>query len=212
MTLAIIQARLGSQRFPRKVLANLRDKQIIEHVVERARLISSVDEVVVACPEADEEDIRRAFHWKLRPRVAGISGDPNDVLKRFAVVASLFPDADPIMRLTADCPLIEPDVCARVLELYRTSGKPYAWNATKDHPGGEWPDGLNCEVFSRATLMELDDWLPSEWCREHVTQPMRWDLSKVASLPMDPAYQDWPTVSINTPLDLDRVRAWMESH
>ncbi len=187
MVLAIIQARLGSTRFPRKVLAKMNDgRTVLAHVMERANLIRGVDRVRVAWP----------FIY---------DGDENDVLGRFAHVATWTPEADTIMRLTADCPLLDPDVCARVLDLYRAADCQYAWTDTSK---GDWPDGLDCEVFSRQLLGQCADVASDPADREHVTSWMRRGNAMTVSLRPDPAYAGWPKLSIDTPEDLERVRNW----
>lgn len=190
--LAIIQCRLGSTRFPRKVLADLHGKPVIQHVIERAQQILGVDDVIVA-----------------PPTIYGYLGHENDVLGRFAHVVMQSPDADVIMRLTGDCPLLEPEVCARVLDLYHaTPNCEYAWTNT---PDGAWPDGLDCEVFSRSALLWAHREATDPADREHCTPWLRRHV-KVASLPPDPKYRGWPKLSIDTPEDLERVRTWKGFH
>jgi spore coat polysaccharide biosynthesis protein SpsF (cytidylyltransferase family) len=192
VTLALIQARLGSHRFPNKVLADLCGWRVIDHVIERVQQISGVDHVLVAWPDAC---------W--------YAGHENDVLGRFAHVVMQYPDVDTVLRATADCPVLDSSVCERVLELYHgTPNCEYAWTNTRD---GEWPDGLDCEVFSRAALMWAHREATDPADREHVTPWLRRHV-KVASLPPDPKYRGWPKLSIDTPEDLDRVRAWMTTH
>lgn len=198
MVLAIIQARLGSNRFPRKALADLCGKPVIARVVERVNQIRGVDICVVAVPLGEADAFRCCT------LVVNVAVPESDVLARFAAVARFLPQWDTIMRITGDCPLLQPDVCDRVIDLYRTSGADYAWTDTRR----DWPDGLDCEVFSRQVLLQAhaNAYHPSD--REHVTPWIRRSC-KVAALPPDPSYRSWPKCSIDTVEDLEVVRRWI---
>jgi spore coat polysaccharide biosynthesis protein SpsF (cytidylyltransferase family) len=192
--LAIIQCRLGSQRFPNKALAHMADdRPIITHVLERARRIAHVDDVVIATPKGAD---LRAYGPVIMPDV-----DERDVLGRFASVAAIYP-ANVYVRITADCPLLQPDVCGRLITEWRKSSCDYGWLDTHT---GIWPDGLDCEVFTRDLLMQAHMQATEAYDREHVTSIMR-RMRTPFSLPADSAYNDWPKVSIDTPEDLERVR------
>lgn len=217
-TIAIVQCRLGSQRFPRKALADLNGRPVIAHVVERALKIRGVDRVIVATPSLSES----AEIFAVLPddsRLTVFSSrlvDETDVLGRFVAALENYPECDTVMRLTADSPVIQPDISERVLALYReTDGCDYAWNRTTDHDGGLWPDGLNAEVFSRRILdvanLTGGSHGYTERVREHVTPAIRTHpQAHVQELPFDPAYAGWPKCSIDTPEDLERVREWMQ--
>ncbi len=194
MVLAIIQCRMNSSRFPKKALADLNGTPVIRHVVVRAQQIAGVDAVIVATPTA-----------------YGYDGDENDVLGRFVHVAMQFPEAHTFMRLTGDCPLLDPEACERLLNIYQaTPWCEYAWIDTR--PGTGWPDGLDCEVFSRELLMRAHAEATDPADREHVTSWMRRNAA-VLSLPSEPLkYEGWPKVSIDTEADLERVREWMQQH
>lgn len=206
-TLAIIQARYSSQRFPGKMLATLDGKPLIQHVIERANQIRGVDAVILAL--ANEPEERPLWKWAVCSAPCGvIVASPNiemdDVLGRFADVALRVPNADPIMRLTGDCVLLQPEVCERVLERYRSvQDCDYAWT---DTASGDWPDGTDCEVFSRRMLLAAHAQALDPYDREHVTSWMR-RHTVVESLPADPAYAGWPKVSVDTEEDLARVEA-----
>lgn len=203
--LCVIQARLGSRRFPRKMLADLAGQPVIRHVVDRALQIPGVGDVVVATTAVDAPILAEAIAQ--RCAVYGAAGvDEQDVLSRMLQCVQTLP-GDPIMRVTGDCPLLDPQACAQVLDLYHRTRSGYAWI---DTARGAWPDGLDCEVFAREAL-RLADARTVGLDREHVTPWMRRHF-QVAALPADPRYQGWPKVSIDTEDDLVRVREWLRTH
>lgn len=209
-TIAIIQARLGSIRFPRKMLADLCGKSVVRHVVERVLQVKGVDRVVLAVPWGDQGEIAKAVDNVEREiSVFQARVEDADVLGRFAAVldSPAYADVDVILRVTGDSPLIDPLVCERALELYHASKAEYVWNVTTDN-GGPWPDGLNVEVFSRRVLELSNRHTVDAEKREHVTADIR-ERVRVVELPMDPAYADWPKVSIDEPDDLERVRLFV---
>jgi spore coat polysaccharide biosynthesis protein SpsF len=198
----VIQARLGSSRYPRKVLEDINGKPMIAHVVERALAIDGVDEVVVACPSSDDEVVALEGVC-VGVRVIG-AREADDVLGRF-VVAAERAEADIIVRLTADCPLLAPDVATLVLSLYRGCGQcDYATNILSEH----YIDGLDVEVFSAQLLYSAErlTW-GRAFDREHVTPWLRRHaVALVAPSALDRQY---PKLSVDTPEDLTRVRAVM---
>lgn len=174
MTVAcIVQARMGSKRFPGKVLAPLAGKPVLQHVLEKCKEIDGVDEVVCAIPYTPENEILYELAWKWG--VKSWLGSEDDVLSRY-VRARIAVEADTIMRITADCPLIDPDVCGNVLKLFQESGADYASNVLPR----TFPQGLDCEVFSMKTLTMANAEATDAYDREHVTPIMqRADIKRV---------------------------------
>ena len=158
-TVAIIQARMSSSRLPGKVLLPLIDKPVLEHVVSRLKHAKALNEIIVATSTgADDDAIER---WAKSNEVHCFRGSLNDVLDRYYQAACLY-KADAIVRITADCPVIDPIVVDEVVAGFKEGGFD-AYGLS-----GEFPDGLDCQVFSFSALekawKEAD--LPSE--REHV--------------------------------------------
>lgn len=192
--LAIIQARLGSTRFPRKALADLGGKPLIAHVLERVR--RCVPTVVLAVPESDLS----AFLWVPDVPVYAPGVDPNDVLARFVAVAALYPEHDTIMRVTGDCPLWDPAEGHLALFQYeRLGGHHYVWNVTDGYVDGE-----DVEVFSRAMLLEAHWHAKDPADREHVTPYIR---RRYPVATVMPDVKRSLKTSVDTPEDLERVRA-----
>jgi spore coat polysaccharide biosynthesis protein SpsF (cytidylyltransferase family) len=155
----IIQARMGSTRFPGKVLAPLAGKPVISHVIDRA-IQADVGDVMVAIPSTDENYPLSDY---LRGVVAVWAGSESDVLGRFAEAADI--RSDPIIRITGDCPLVDHRTIGALVWERDQRGLPYL-GRTND------PDGNDVEVFTRDFLMEADR-NSGQHQREHVTTWMR---------------------------------------
>jgi len=134
-TACIIQARLGSTRLPGKVLETLGDAPVLEHVLRRCQAIEGVDEVVCATVEGADGDAVATLADNLD--IAVYRGSESDVLARYHGAAHAV-GADVVMRVTSDCPLIDPEVCAAVLKLREEADADYAANNMPP----SWPHGL----------------------------------------------------------------------
>ncbi len=165
-TLAVIQARMGSTRLLGKVLLDLGGRPVLERVVTAARAVPGVDRVVVATGRAAADEA--IADWCAEHGVTCHRGDDQDVLARIAAAAAA-EGAAVIMRITADCPFLDPAVCGAVLMLRHRAGVDYASNV---NPPG-WPDGLDCEVFTAQALAQSDREARRASEREHVTLFMR---------------------------------------
>ena len=167
----IIQARMGSTRLPGKVLEDLAGMPVLWHVIQRVRQAALPDEILVATTTNPEDGrIKAACQgWGIRV----FRGDPEDVLRRFydglLVLERDLGSIDYIVRVTADCPLIDPTVIDEVIRTAAAGTCDYVSNT--DPP--TYPDGLDVEVISRPALVEACQKasLPSE--REHVTPYIR---------------------------------------
>ena len=165
-TVAIVQARMASTRLPGKVLMDLSGSTVLAHVLERCRRIEGVDAVCCAIPENPDCDIVVAECE--RAGAAVMRGSESDVLGRYVAAARMH-DADVILRVTSDCPLIDPDICASVLALRRERAADFATNNMPP----SWPHGLDCEAFTRELLELTDAEAMAPEDREHVSPWMR---------------------------------------
>lgn len=165
-TVAIIQARMGSTRLPEKVLMDIGDKPMLEHVYERATCASLIDRVVIATStESGDDEIVAFCEGRGIPYVRG---SETDVLDRY-YQAARETAADTIVRLTADCPLLSPAVIDRVLRVYEQSTAAYVTNIIEyTHP-----DGLDVEVFPFSVLETAWEQATAPDEREHVTLYIR---------------------------------------
>lgn len=186
----VVQARLGSTRFPGKVLTDLGGEALLGHVVRRVSAV--VNEVVLAVPIGMDD--QPLVDWALAHGVPCVRGSRDDVLARFEAVAQAYHTADTFVRFTADCPLLDVGVSKTVIGAL-----------TDDldivHTGPE-VDGLDTEVFTRAALMQALRYAQGRE-REHVTPWMREHLrAKHVRFP-GIAPTRW---SVDTPEDADFVR------
>lgn len=156
---AIIQARMSSTRLPGKVLMPLVGQPVLWHVVERIRACQTIAEVVVATSTDATDDAIET--WCQSLDVSCYRGSLNDVLDRY-YQAGLLRAADAVVRITADCPAIDPAIVDEVVHGFLAGGYEYYGLA------GEFPDGLDCTVFAFSALARAwrEAALPSE--REHV--------------------------------------------
>lgn len=165
---AIIQARMGSRRLPGKVLADVEGEALLRHVVRRTALAAGLDQVVVATPCAmDDLDIHvHCASWGV-PCIA--AGAEADVLGRYMAVAEQT-RADIVVRITADCPLIDPRVIDQVVWQLIEQQVPYSSNV---HPTRTYPDGLDVEAFTVDALRVAHLSTVAPFDREHVTPYIR---------------------------------------
>jgi len=199
-TVAIIQARLGSQRLPGKVLRQVCGKSMIERVHERVSLCQSVDEVVVATSDSNQDDLLANYceshEW------AFVRGSEDDVLSRFVLTAQST-QADRIVRVTSDCPLLDPEIVDQVVETL-DSDFDYACNF---FPQRLFPRGLDAEAFTRETLDRINTQAKSPRHREHVTllayeKPSEYRIGSVSNR-LDHSHLRW---TVDTEADLELVQ------
>src|SRR5579871_5661602 len=163
---AIIQARVGSTRLPRKVFAEIEGRPMLWHVVNRVHKARLVDRIVVATSKEPANDAIAALCE--RQEWACVRGSEADVLDRFYQAAQAF-SARFYVRITADCPLIDPEVIDRVIGVLQTGKYDYVSNTLRY----TYPDGLDAEAFTGEALAQAwrEASKPSE--REHVTPYLR---------------------------------------
>lgn len=211
-TVAVIQARMESSRFPGKVMADICGKPMVERVIERVRAAGVADELVLCIPDTGANDVLRrvakAGDCHLSFQYPMCDGSPkNDLLEAY-LRAGLQCKADVVLRITADCPLICPDVIAQV---------DACWQGDLDYCSNvierTWPRGLDTELINIWALEELCCLTTYKPDFEHVTLSMRrnkrtwdnkaWNTMNVVNAE-DRSDLNW---SVDSPEDLDRVRA-----
>ncbi len=208
-TVAIIQARMSSTRLPGKVLLDLAGEPMLVWVVERTRLAKTIDEVVVATttdPSDDPLEVVCQARGYLCYR-----GSLYDVLDRYYQSARQL-NADIVVRITADCPLIDPGVVDKTVQEFLNTNADFAANRLPLPWGRTYPVGLDTEVCSLAGL-ELA-WKEAQltYQREHVMpffydQPERFRIQHV-NHPVDYGALRW---TVDTPEDLALVRQICEN-
>jgi spore coat polysaccharide biosynthesis protein SpsF (cytidylyltransferase family) len=166
--IAVVQARLGSKRLPGKALLDLAGRPMLEHILVRAAAVPGVDQVVLATTVSPEDgalaEVARAAD------VACVRGSVEDVLDRFRAALVAHP-ADAVVRITADCPLLDSEVSGRVVSEYRRRAGELDY-ASNVHPP-TYPDGLDTEVIGASALERAWREASPGSDREHVT-PYIW--------------------------------------
>ena len=165
-TIAIVQARLGSTRLPGKILLPLAAQTVLSHVLERCAAVPRIDKVCCATTTLEEDNA--VAEEAARCGALIYRGSSEDVLARYAGAARAA-DADIVLRVTSDCPAIDPAICGAVLDLRAQTDAGYAAN----NMPGSWPHGLDCEAFTRDALQAADSHASQAFEREHVTPWIR---------------------------------------
>lgn len=164
--LCIVQARMGSERLPGKVMKKLGDKPMIEHTLSRAASADSIDKVVLAT--SDKETDKEMVEYLMGNGWDVFCGDENNVLKRYVDCESEF-NGDTIIRITGDCPFIDPDIIDLVTKYYAINDYDYV---RLDVPE-TFIRGFDVEVFSRDAMKKVYDIIKNiegdSPYKEHVT-------------------------------------------
>ena len=212
MTLAIIiQARMGSSRLPGKVLKEVCGQSLLAHLVARLRQLPDygIDDatIVVATTIKDSDDAIAAECEGLG--VCAVRGSEDDVLDRF-VQASRAVSAETILRITADCPLLDPRLVAMTIDEYFSRDIEYLSNGAE----GCLPLGMSVEVMNRCALERAGREAQQQYQREHVTpyfydEEGRFRIAKIGwpqamrlSWPEDLSAHRW---TVDTPEDFDQI-------
>lgn len=210
-----IQARSTSERFPRKVFELIGGKPMLLHVIGAADRCAfymnrkSIEKQIevnffVLCPHGDE--IAQAFNSKARV----IEGDEFDVLSRYVSMMNLA-DADYVVRITGDCPLIPAELITKHIQIATINRYDYLSNVDPEYRTSI--DGHDVEVVSRAAMDWLNQNAKEPFHREHVTTLLRTDKApsyfKVGAV-QNSLDQSNRMLSVNTMDDLERVRAEFE--
>lgn len=207
MTLAILQARMSSTRLPGKVLADVAGAPMILRQIERLRRAERLSRLIVATSTRPDDDPLAEVLAQAGVQV--VRGDLDDVLSRFIVALDAAGDQDAAVRLTADCPLVDPAVVDATIDLFTRSGADYASNTGDQRT---FPKGLDIEVFRTDVLRLAHAETRDPYDREHVTpfiyrQPERF---KLVTLTQDRREGEvrW---TVDRPDDLAFVRAVYEA-
>ena len=150
----IVQARMQSTRLPGKVMKDLGGRPMLEFMIERIKKCNLKYELIIATSKSKSDDIIQDLCTSLNVTV--VRGSEDDVLDRYVLAAKQV-KSSVIVRLTGDCPFIEPEIIDRVVEEYFSQNFDYVSNC---YPPS-FPDGLDVEVFSLRSLL-----LASEKCTD----------------------------------------------
>lgn len=181
---AVVQARMGSSRLPGKVLKQVNGVPLLELLLYRLSKSKLIDKIVVATSVSSEDDAIAALCESLAVRC--FRGSSDDVLDRFAravedLDAMDASESSAIIRITADCPLLDSELMDEAIQLFEKGQFDYVSNSNPP----TYPDGFDVEVFSKETLLEANREAVSGYDREHVTPWMRQNCLKVGVLTND---------------------------
>ncbi len=180
----VIQARMGSTRLPGKTALKLGRRTVLEHVVRRSGAAMLVNRVVVATTELAGDD--ELATWCDEHGIPCVRGSSEDVLSRYLLAAEKFP-CENIIRITADCPLIDPGIIDTLLSLHAGSGADYTSNVIPP----TFPVGFDAEVIKTSVLQNVGHVAELVSHREHVTLFIRENLDrfKTANLSYGQSYE-----------------------
>ncbi len=198
-TAIVVQARMGASRLPGKVLKPIAGRPMIAYQLERLRRVQKADHVVIATTGKPADDAIAAFCHEAR--VDFVRGSEADVLSRYHDALDRFP-ADAVVRVTADCPLIDPALVDAAIAVFDTQQYDFVSNMLEP----TYPYGMAVEVMSAQALRDAHREAKRPEEREHVTpfiyrHPGRYRLKSLTTTP-DLSHHRW---TVDTPEDFELV-------
>lgn len=176
MTIAIIQARMGSTRLPGKVLKKIDGKELLAYQIDRVRESKELDKIIIATSTLEQD--QAIVDFCINYGVDYFRGSENDVLSRYYECAKKY-NPEIVVRLTGDCPLSDPKIIDNVINHFKNTDTDYTAN-TVPVESSRFPDGSDVEVFSMNALSKANDSITEEHFREHVTFQF-WQTSEYSS-------------------------------
>ena len=206
-TVIINQARMGSTRLPGKIMKQVLGKPLLAYQVERLKRVKAAQGIVVATTEESPDDVIVELCDKLT--ISTFRGSEEDVLSRYYGAAQQ-ENAEVVVRVTSDCPLIDPAVIDRVVDEYlnHSSECDYVANTIER----TYPRGMDCEIFSFSALEQAHRGATRKADREHVTsfiygRPGEFRVRGV-TYSSDQSAHRW---TVDTPEDFELVRRIIEA-
>lgn len=170
-TVAIVQARNGSIRFPRKVLRQIGTFSVLGLLIERLKQSKLISDIVIATTKKSEDDSLEDLAFSMGVQV--YRGSSDDVLERYFEAAKAF-RADYIVRITGDCPLVDPELVDLAVNLLTDHDYDYVSNTNPP----SFPDGFDVEAFSYGALEDAVNQAQDKYDHEHVTPWLKRNVSK----------------------------------
>lgn len=161
-TIGVIQARLGSTRLPYKMMLSLHGRPIVEWVIKRVLKSKLLDNVIVAIPETEDNDLLEKYILSLG--VSVFRGSEGNVLERFYLSAKE-ENAENVVRICADNPLIDGSEIDNLIKFFQSNTCDYAYNHIPKN--NMYPDGLGAEIVSFNTLEHIHKNVTTQHHKEH---------------------------------------------
>lgn len=195
----VVQARTGSTRFPNKVVASLRGRPMLDHVLARAARARCAEVVVLATTVDGSDDVLIPIASANGALI--VRGSVENVLSRFVAAADLV-QPDVVVRVTADCPLLDPRLIDRVVAALFAAGADYASNVEPP----TYPDGYDVEAMTVGCLRRIASRADLPYLREHVTALAREHPEEFRHVSVV-CRRDYSRIrlTVDTPDDLARV-------
>lgn len=172
----IVQARMGSTRLSGKVLKKVGDKTILNHVIQRLKQCKNADEIIVATTVLNRDDAIEKEAILSGARV--FRGSESDVLERYYMAAKANA-LDAVIRVTSDCPLIDPQILDEMISYYTKHEFEIVTNVGNEISNRTYPRGLDVEIFSFKSLEKAYYHADEDYHREHVTPYLYEETEKV---------------------------------
>lgn len=203
MIAAIIQARMTSSRLPGKVLKTVLGRPLLSYLIERLSYCGSLEKIVIATTTNIEDE--PIVNFAVNNNLAYYRGSENDVLDRYYQAAKKF-GVNHIVRITSDCPLIDPQIVDKIVGIYLKNS-----DADLTRTGPTYPEGLDVEVFpfKNLEIAWKEAQLSSE--KEHVT-PLIWKNPtrfKIHTIPFEKDYS-FLRLTVDEYVDFEVVKAVIE--
>ena len=163
---AIIQARVGSSRLPNKVMMDLFGKSVLNHVITRLKQSNLLDEIIIATTTNVSDNI--IINEAISLGVKSFRGSELNVLERYYITA-IHHSLDVVVRITSDCPLIDPRILDKMISFYSRNTFDIITNGGTDALQRTFPRGLDIEIFSFNSLREAYLNATKPYQLEHVT-------------------------------------------
>jgi len=181
--IAIIQARLGSTRLPGKVLLEIESKPVLQHIVNRLKKVSKIDKVIVATSKLEINS--KITSYCKKNNIDFFVGSEDNVLDRFFNAAKACKPND-IIRITGDCPLVDPETIEKLIDYYKLNNYDYCGVATgagvaDNNKIFKFPDGLDAEIFKYSVIKKAHMNASKQIEKEHVT-PYIWSNPSLFNL------------------------------
>ncbi len=199
---AIIQARMGSTRLPEKIMKNLCGKTVLSHDIERIKQSKLIDEIIIATTTNDSDKI--IYSEAIKCGVKAFRGSEEDVLSRYYYAASEN-NLDIVMRLTSDCPLIDPKLIDEMLKFYIDNSYDIVSNAGSDLKNRTYPRGLDTEIFTFKLLETAFNKANEKYQREHVTPYIYENTKNIFYYKNDVDYSKY-RITLDTEEDFELIK------